>query len=61
MIRKCHEYVFVFILLFMVILYIFPINMITESMFWTVNLQMIQLVIANIIERKGGNKSEKNR
>jgi accessory gene regulator B len=51
MIKKCHEKVFVYIFVFMVVLYIFPLNSITVAMFWTVNLQMIQLIIANIINK----------
>ncbi|MCR5837004.1 MAG: accessory gene regulator B family protein [Lachnospiraceae bacterium] len=51
MIKKCHEKVFVYILAFMVVLYIFPLNSVTEAMFWTVNLQMIQLIIANMLRR----------
>ncbi|MBE5959132.1 MAG: hypothetical protein E7254_09775 [Lachnospiraceae bacterium] len=48
MIKKCHEKIFVYLLIFLIIFYITSVTAITEAMFWTINLQFFQLIIANV-------------
>lgn len=59
LIRLCHINTFKYIFLFLVISYVLPPNPIITCGFWTVTLQILQLIIANIL-KKGGLIHEKN-
>lgn len=58
LIRRCHINTFKYIFIFLIIAYLLPTNPVILSGFWTINFQMLQLIVANIL--KGGFCHEEN-
>lgn len=53
LLKMCHLNTFKYIFIFLLITYVLPLNPLIIAGFWTINLQMLQLIAANII-KKGG-------
>lgn len=53
LIKICHINTFKYIFIFLIISYVLPTNSVIISGFWTINLQMLQLIAANVLERRG--------
>lgn len=58
LIRMCHINTFKYIFIFLILSYALPLNSVIISGFWTINLQMLQLIAANIW-KKGDHWDEK--